>query len=139
MLDLEKKRTVAERAAAFHTFPASNAQRLVYGILIIWIVHICPLDCPSRAKLVFRRAGELIGTGLEETETELAITAQLEIMHAFDCGRIQHTGSGAFAALHTFGRIQLPDQISGTEILYFEGFWQLAGADFPACCACVAA
>jgi hypothetical protein len=108
MADLQEKRAVAEAVAALDTFGATDAKLFVNTILIIRVFDVGALDGGGRAKLVFRRRGQLVWFRREKSGAKLAVAAHRVGVDAFDGRLFQHAVGGAVAAVQAFGGIDLP-------------------------------
>jgi hypothetical protein len=109
--DLQVHRTVPERSAAFHTFGTTNTKIFVDVIFEIRFFNKTAFDSTGWAKLVFGSSSEFIGIRFEISAAQIAVTAQIEGMKAFDRRRAHHTVGGTAAALGTFKRVDLPNVI----------------------------
>jgi len=126
VLDLQHEGSVSERRAAFHAFPASNAQRLIYRVLVVRVFHEFPFDGARGADLAFGGGVKGFCAGLEVTETEFAVTAKRELVEAFYGGRRQYAVCGASSALDAFCRVKLPDSPSCAYVSRFQRLGQTA-------------
>jgi len=111
--DLQMERAVAEHRAALHAFGATDAERFVDRVFVVWVFDELPLDRAGRAELVFSGGGEFVGLRLKVTGAELAIAAHVETVDAFHRRLFQHAFRRAPAALRTFPRVNLPDRAGG--------------------------
>jgi len=111
--DLQMERAVAEHCATFHTFSATDAERLVNRVFVVRVFDELPFDRAGGAELIFGSGGEFVGLRLEVTGAELAITAHVETVNAFYRRLFQYALCRAPAALRAFPRVNLPDRDGG--------------------------
>jgi len=83
MPDLEMERAIAEHRATFHTFTATDAERFVNRVFVIWVFDKLPFDCAGGAELIFSGGIELVRLWFEVTGAKLAVTAHIKTVNAF--------------------------------------------------------
>jgi hypothetical protein len=108
---LEEQRAVSEGGTTFYALGATNAESLIDVILIVRIFYEGSLDCPCWAKLVFGARFQNGCSQLKITGTEIAISANLIKLDAFDSGIFQYTKSCASVTSYALIRIDLPHKI----------------------------
>ena len=107
--DLQMQRAVAEHRTAFHALGATDTERFVNCVFVVRVFDKLSFDRAGRAKLVFGGGAEFVWLWLKVSGAELAITAHVEAVDAFDRGEFQHALGRTPAALCAFPRINLPD------------------------------
>ena len=115
------QRTVAKHRATFHTFAATDAERFVNRVFVIWVFDELPFDCAGGTKLIFGGGIKFIRLRFKVTGAELAVTAHIETVNAFHGGKFEYAFRRAPAALRTFPRINLPDGITGVGFSNYTG------------------
>jgi hypothetical protein len=109
MDDLKVQGSVPEGGTSLYAFGTPDAKLFVNGILEEWFLDEFPFQGGRRTKHVFGGSGQVRYARLEISPAEIAITAKIECVDAFNGRRTEHTVIRTPAALLAFERVDLPD------------------------------
>ncbi len=109
--DLQEQRAVTKGIAAFDAFAASVAKGLVDLVFVVRIFDVFTQDRAGGTGLVFRSLGQGVRFGVEETEANLAVSADRVHVRAFHGRIFQDAVRRAVATGNALIGIDLPDPI----------------------------